>query len=59
LRDAQAQLGGDTAAVQLARLLGLKDAAQYGVDDIDGSMPVAAQRQANGLIEFAAQVLAP
>ena len=43
---------------QLARLLGLKDAAQYGFDDINGSMLVAAQRQARALVDFAAEVLA-
>jgi hypothetical protein len=49
--------GGDDAGKQLARLLGLKDAAQYGFDELSGPMLVAAQRQANGLVGFAEGVL--
>ncbi len=49
---------GDDAARQFARLLGLKDAAQYGFDDISGAMLTAAQRQAKALVDFAADVLA-
>lgn len=49
--------GGDVAAKQLGRLIGLKDAAQYGFDDIPGPMFVAARRQAGSLVEFAVHVL--
>lgn len=45
--------GGDKAAAQFSRLIGLKDAAQYGFDDISGAMLTAAQRQARALVEFA------
>lgn len=50
--------GGDQAARHFARLIGLKDAAQYGFDDIGGAMLTAAQRQAKALVHFAADVLA-
>jgi hypothetical protein len=49
--------GGDEAARDFGRLIGLKDAAQYGFDDITGAMLTAAQRQAGALVEFAADVL--
>lgn len=50
--------GGDAAAKQFARLVGIKDAAQYGIEDISGNMLVAAQRQARALVQFADAVLA-
>lgn len=50
--------GGDQTARHFARLIGLKDAAQYGFDDISGAMLTAAQRQAKSLVDFAADVLA-
>ena len=50
--------GGEQAARHLGRLIGLKDAAQYGFDDISGAMLTAAQRQAKALVDFAAGVLA-
>lgn len=50
--------GGDQAARQFGRLIGLKDAAQYGLDDISGTTLTAAQRQAKALVDFAADVLA-
>jgi hypothetical protein len=50
--------GGDQAAKHFGRLIGLKDAAQYGFDDISGPMLTAAQRHGNALVEFAADVLA-
>jgi hypothetical protein len=50
--------GGEHAAKHLVRLLGLKDAAQYGFDDISGTMLAAAQWQARALVDFAADVVA-
>lgn len=50
--------GGDAAAKQFRRLIALKDAAQYGFDDVSGQMLVAVQRQADALVEFAERVLA-
>jgi len=50
--------GGDQAARHFGRLIGIKDAAQYGFDDISGAMLTAAQRQAKALVDFAADVLA-
>ena len=53
----QIEPGGDQAAKQFGRLIGLKDAAQYGFDDINAAMLGAAQRQATGLVEFAERML--
>jgi hypothetical protein len=50
--------GGTAAAKQFRRLIGLKDAAQYGFDDISGQALVAAQRQARSLVEFAERMVA-
>jgi hypothetical protein len=49
--------GGDDAAKLLGRLLGLKDAAQYGFDAISGPALVGAQRQARQLVEFAERIV--
>jgi hypothetical protein len=48
--------GGEQAAKQFARLVGMKDAAQYGFDAVTGPMLAAAQRQARALVDFAADV---
>ena len=45
--------GGADAAKQLDRLLGLKDQAQYGFEDIGGQRLAAARRQARALVAFA------
>jgi hypothetical protein len=50
--------GGNLAARHFGRLIGLKDAAQYGFDDISGTMLIAALRQANVLVDFATDVIA-
>jgi hypothetical protein len=42
----------------LERLLGLKDQAQYGFDDVTGPKLVAAIRHARALVELAEQTLA-
>jgi hypothetical protein len=49
--------GGGDAAGQLERLLGLKDHAQYGFEDLAGRKLVAALRQARALVAFAERVL--
>ncbi|HEY6762774.1 MAG TPA: hypothetical protein VI318_24950 [Baekduia sp.] len=49
---------GPAAAKQLERLLGLKDQAQYGFDDVTGQKLVVAVRQARALVTFAEAVLA-
>ena len=49
--------GGRDAAAQLERLLGLKDQAQYGFEDLAGQKLVAALRQARALVSFAESVL--
>lgn len=49
--------GGDRAARHFGRLIGLKDAAQYGFDEINVAMLTAVQRQAEALVEFAADVV--
>ncbi len=49
--------GGDEASKHFGRLIGLKDAAQYGFDEINATMLTAAQRQARKLVEFAGDVL--
>jgi hypothetical protein len=61
-RDAGALLrqvapGGVNAAAQLERLLGLKDQAQYGFEDLTGQKLAAALRQARALVAFAESVL--
>jgi hypothetical protein len=50
--------GGAEAARQLERLLGLKDQAQYGFEDVGGQKAQAALRQARALVAFAEGVLA-
>jgi hypothetical protein len=50
--------GGDQAARHFGRLIGLKDAAQYGFDDLSGAMLTAVQRQAKALVDFAVDVTA-
>jgi hypothetical protein len=62
-RDAVALLrhvspGGSDAARNLERLLGLKDQAQYGFEDLTGHKVRSAVRHARALIAFAAEVLA-
>lgn len=49
--------GGPEAARQLERLLGFKDQAQYGFEDIGGQRLAAALRQARVLVAFAGTVL--
>jgi hypothetical protein len=49
--------GGVDAAKQLERLLGLKDQAQYGFEDIGGQRLNAARRQARALVTFAENAL--
>jgi hypothetical protein len=61
-RDAAALLrqvtpGGPTGAGQLERLLGLKDQAQYGFEDVAGHKLIAALRQARALVALAEQAL--
>ena len=50
--------GGPEAARQFERLLGLKDQAQYGFEDVGGQKLAAALRQARALIALAEQTLA-
>jgi ferric-dicitrate binding protein FerR (iron transport regulator) len=45
--------GGPEAAAQLERLLGLKDQAQYGFQDVTGRKLAAALRQAGALVALA------
>jgi hypothetical protein len=49
--------GGADAAKQLERLLGLKDQAQYGFEDVGGQKLSAALHQARALLAFAERVL--
>jgi hypothetical protein len=61
-RDAVALLGqvapdGRDAAAALERLLGLKDRAQYGLENLAGPQAVGALRQARSLVAFAERVL--
>jgi hypothetical protein len=49
--------GGADAAKQLDRLLGLKDQAQYGLEDVSGQKLASARRQARALVAFAERVL--
>jgi len=53
----QVEPGGVDAAKQLERLLGLKDQAQYGFEDIGGQRLNAARRQARALVAFAENAL--
>ena len=53
----QVEPGGPDAAKQLERLLGLKDEAQYGFEDIGGQRLAAARRQARALVAFAESAL--
>lgn len=62
-RDAVALLqqvfpGGPDGASHLERLLGLKDQAQYGFEDMAEQKLVAALRQARALVTLAQDVLA-
>lgn len=50
--------GGTSAARSLERLLGLKDQAQYGLEDVSGQKLDTAVRQARALIAFAADIVA-
>jgi hypothetical protein len=50
--------GGPDAAKQLERLLGIKDQAQYGFEDVGGQRLEAARRQARALVAFAERALA-
>lgn len=49
--------GGAEAAKQLARLLDLKDASQYGFDDLTAERLTAAVRQASALVAWAEQIV--
>lgn len=49
--------GGPDAAKQLDRLVGLKDLAQYGFEDVGGQKLLTARRQARALVTFAESVL--
>ena len=53
----QVEPGGVEAAKQLERLLGLKDQAQYGFEDIGGQRLNAARRQARALVAFGENAL--
>jgi len=53
----QVSPGGPDAAKQLERLLGLKDQAQYGLEDLSGQKLLTARRQAQALVRFAERVL--
>jgi hypothetical protein len=53
----QVSPGGPDGARQLERLLGLKDQAQYGFEDLAGQKLVAALRQARALIALAERTL--
>lgn len=50
--------GGAEGAVQLQRLLGVKDRAHYGFEDVSGQQLKAAMRQARALVALAEAVLA-
>jgi len=54
---AQVEPGGKQASNWLRRLLNLKDEAQYGFYNVGGGDLQAAIRQANGLVEFADEVV--
>ena len=49
--------GGADAAKQLERLLGLKDQAQYGFEEVGGQTLAAALRRARALVAFAETAL--
>jgi hypothetical protein len=49
--------GGADAAKKLARLLDVKDASQYGFDDLSGERLTAAVRQAQALVAWAETIL--
>jgi hypothetical protein len=49
--------GGTEAAKQLERLLGLKDQAQYGFEDISGQKLLTARRLARALVAFAERIV--
>jgi len=49
--------GGTEAARQLERLLGLKDQAKYGLEDISGQRLLTVRRQAHALVAFAARIV--
>jgi len=53
----QVEPAGKDAGRALRRLLGLKDEAHYGLFDVGGSDLRAALRQAEALVDFAAEVL--
>jgi len=53
----QVSPGGPDAAKQLERLLGLKDQAQYGLEDLSGQKLLTARRQAQALVRFAEGVV--
>ena len=53
----QVSPGGPDAAKQLERLLGIKDQAQYGLEDLSGQKLLTARRQAQALVRFAERVL--
>lgn len=49
--------GGPEAARRLARLLDVKHASQYGVEDLNGEQLVAALRQAKALVDWAERLV--
>jgi hypothetical protein len=49
--------GGADAAKKLARLLDVKDASQYGFDDLSGERLTAAVRQAQALVAWAETIV--
>lgn len=49
--------GGAEAAKQLRRLLDLKDASQYGFEDIGGQRLLTAVRNAEALVAFAERIV--
>ena len=53
----QVHPGGPAAARHLERLLGLKDQAHYGLQDVGGQRLLTAVRQARALVAFAEDVL--
>jgi hypothetical protein len=53
----QVEPGGPEAAKQLRRLLDLKDASQYGFEDIGGQRLLTAMRNAEALVAFAERIV--
>lgn len=53
---AEIRPGGEAASNALRRLLGVKDAAHYGVSDISGARLSMAMTQARELVAFAASI---